>query len=490
MPRAVLASLWCTACVLAGSGVGARPGLAQPLCTQGLGPAEHEQLARDALLLVVARPPADPRFPSPIDRRVEIVQPAFRVGAEGLAITRWAALRGAAALEAELLGSAERRAVLVLGLDPASDLALLRISERATAKGAPPPDATASERGLELAPSDASPLEDEARTLHVDAHSGATAVLATSAATAPARRGTLGGSPIVDGRGRLLGLWDWSFPSSSALPSITSLRSIAELVGQHARAEPIPPSQLAEARAAPLSRSLPFLRFARAESRDPLAEVVQRGNELERELLCAACGGKGEFTNPGKKSVSPEGGVGRASPARTGPCPVCRSNGLRLESDQWSRLRILASKVARLDLADAGLRESARRALEESVGRAVRAGRISFLERTNAQAAAALRPEELVAGRALCLSIPEAEWKRSVEVPGERPARALSTQLFGDLLLCGPGASDALAEGRTALVFGVVAGFVSTPSAPSGRCAVLERCLVVPLADRPRDKRP
>lgn len=466
---------WCwtlAALMLAGAG---RAG-AQEQGGEVWSAEQREALAASALVTVLVehRPEKDRHFVNPIDRPVQRAQPGFLIGSEGLLLTRASAFSGATKLAVEVGGEKGTRKADILGQDATADLVLLRLAGEPRARIALP------EAALE-------PFEGERFVLFLEPVSGQRAVLelASEPLAAPGRELHHGGLPLIDDRGRLAGVTSWSWPKAEGGPQALNAAAVKRFVEKHAGGPSIALKDFPASAESSKSLAFPLLRWGRVDRKKPLDGVIAKAVGLPEAVRCPnGCGGTGSITDKGKTNRERGGRVDTVPTSVTRTCEGCQGAGLRSAYDIWKACRVLASELARLDPRDAQQRQRALEKLEEHVSEAALVGKLSFLDRLDDGAHEELKVENLVPGRAVCFSISHGEWARRTVPKWEMRALALSSGRHGDLLLHGVAERNVIGEGQRAFVTGVVAGFVTTPHAPSGRYVVLESCLVVPVKKR------
>ncbi len=424
------------------------------------------------------------------------VQPAFCVGADGLAITNYSALHGAKEIKARFNGEKRGADVVVLGADPAQDLALVRVKRDVSAKavpadsavsGATPPDTAAaflqlgSDRKLERDPTwtllpalcgqiaRAIPGDE----LFTRPEGGAGAL---TRKLGPLDR-FVGGAPIVDDDGRVLGLWTWSWPNANGAPAWIDASRLKSLVDRFGTATPLSTADRGKAYGMSVrrSRSFPLLEWPEKASETAAGEAARRAQEFAKEIRCtrSGCLGKGKITEREKKLV----GKDYQYVETIVECDKCKGSGLVDARDIWRRARIVSNKAAAAPVTPAAA-DIVLRGLEEGVTSAAQINPAVFERRLDDSSPEELRPLNLTPGHSVALPLYYWEWTDRKASEWSESTVALWETHLGSLLLVDPRMRRVIEEGYRAFVVGTVAGYVTVGERD---VVVLERCYGVPI---------
>lgn len=464
-----------------------------------------DSLARDATLWITLRYPRDQTRNVEADA-AERVQPAFRVDEAGLLLTSCAGLCAAQQVEARLPGVKLPARVQVLSVDPEHDLALLRLSESASASeagsparepthGSQPAGAPPRLGHVRVEPGTPAPFEaagwalvwDRGQEPRAVADSSLVEAAGTSAesrrmllATGELTR-ALDGWPLVDAGGRLLAIWTHAWSNSTADLEWIDARAAAALLERGRNAQPLKPAEWNAALLAqhPKSRALPRLDWMRAAAAEACAAATERAKKLPGVVLCESCDASGKQVVLGERRWDPRRERMVDTPSTTVTCRACK--GLKLVSAQkiWEALRNMAIKLARVDPSrPVQETEPAARCMESALAEIFVINPAHFVGSLNDNARNELKPQKLVPGRSLAFVLPHSKWpEQDAEGWGER-VRIVEGSEFGNLILSGLLLRNTVAEGSSVFLCGTVAGCVHQ----GGReFIVLERCFVAPI---------
>lgn len=482
---------------------------AAPSVPKPLTPEELNALARDASFRLVVTYKSDERGgPTLIADRV---QTGWFISADGLALTHSSALCNSNELRA-FLSTRESRPCQVkcLAVDASLDLALLRVdvpvpstpadasAPKASAETAPRDSAPAvhalslagsgsllKERGWTLTPAwrrlgalivEPTPLYSIALVPPAESADGAAPtpiVLRVPHAFDP----YLGGAPIVDAQGQLLGTWAWSWRGKGELDDewidASSVRAFVE-ANRNAKAMS---KEQRKALAPRYSRSFPTLEWK--EVKDAAVkhgELEKRSRQLPERVRCEKCVGEG-FIDPGDILQGPE----KRHISQKAPCENCKQRKLKKDRrdvqdalNHFAKYGVEAACTGK----DA---ELAADDVENGIKNASQVNRTELLKDIR-DGMEILRPSNAVPGQCVAFAIDKHVWEQ--RVPMSRLTGAPFDNAFfvhgletGDLILRVAAKRQVEGEGVVAFVVGTIAG---TVSAGDSTALVLERCMVVP----------
>lgn len=425
------------------------------------------------------------------------VQPGFLVGEDGVGITSYNALHGASRAEAVFADAAHPFEVVILRAKPSLDLALIRLVNAKDA-GSPPADF------LTMAPGDlrdrqpvwtlkSSVAFDETKAMPgiVTISSQNVGRNTAMAFDAPGwisgdinqdRRTS--GCPLVDERGRLVGVSVWSWPGASRPAGLTA-RAVDELLAEYAedvqkaqdKGQPAPTIAVKDAKQkyhdAKLIGSI-FPRMAWPEGSGPRADSANaRAKQLRSDLQCPACKGTGK---------GPESGSDKRR-ARRADCPAC-------EGSKFQKGDVLARKVALSAAAITSVPpgteayETMLGNLAEGVEECSELNSAAFASRLNDVARTQLDPKRIKRGEAVMFTgalqsdRALAEWDKDVVIisPGWSDDTRILAVSHDD--------GGKLGRAQSAVFVGIVTGTVT--AGRDKNYVVLERVSAVPLRSRTR----
>jgi hypothetical protein len=435
---------------------------------------DPDALARDALFEIAFSYKRDARADKSAPQRVQV---GFLVGEGGIGVTALSAFHQADDVSAVLGQRATPCEVDLLGSDPMADLALVRLTPKAHGASEETGEEPTAARFLE--PEDgqdafagetwtilrwqgevrAVPGEDLLRVDSGDRRLAATPLVAG-----------LGGAPIVDREGRLLGRWAWTLPGevARAVPAAKIRRLLEKQAGDDGGGRK-------RIRDAEFCAGTTFPQLCWTPGKDRSAAVgdaTRRISLLPDKCICKKCDGSGQFNNyekrlEGRKFKTIDHWI---------ECPDCSGDGLKDGETLWRETRVLAEKLANLSGDD---RYSLLRDLEESVARLVETNFTYYARKLNDSASEVLRLRGLTPGNGVVFVLPFGEWpERPWPAWPNEDVRAGVTTAFGPLLFPAPRARSVIREKQAALVLGVIGGTVSDGDMT---WTVVEHASVVPI---------
>jgi hypothetical protein len=453
------------------------------------------------------------------DRPAERLQPGFLASSAGIVVTNYSAIHPVSSIAVELRGESAKgskyKADLV-GIDEPNDIAILRLTTSRTAPAASPsspgatppgsksgeddpePDSTTSSEDagpsgrawtfISLEPSAvpfqsptwtalATPDDDSIELIDV------AELVEVSPAGARMLAGPfedrLGGQPLIDAHGRLIGAWRWQWPGSKAAPSWISAKVIRDLVNKYADARPIKNKDRV-GRLPRRSTVMPNLSFRSASKSELMDSITSRTTHFLDQTACPTCQGKGWV--PDVEVKQKWRGVGTESTTHENAidCRTCKTARVRAKRELWRAARTLAIWYAELDPRKPQEIARSLGMLQKAVQEAALINAPVLIQRLNDCAKPELSPGTLTPGRAIVCTIPRPEWSAGSIPDWDRNARLVDTAEFGPLLVSGPETNGTIGVGSRALVVGVVAGLITIGDAQLVR---LEGCFVVPISE-------
>lgn len=467
----------------------APPSLPHPVTVLLLGAETPEQCARRHLesSLIALRAsydgaPNGDRTQEKVRTVAVRVQPALLVGDDGLAVTSYAGLHRAERITASFSSDTAARTVDVCAADPGLDLAIVRLrldaprdasAADASTSAEPAPGTPARGCSLELA--DPPPIERTWTLLPAFGTKPARVVRTHELGAAVGR--AIGGAPLIDDAGRLLGLWRWMAPDAVEAADWIPAKAIDALLAGAATA-PALSRQERERRFGSMparDRVFPVLEFKAAGGSADNARVQAR--KLLQRIECTGngCGDQGAPRGKVLKAgMKMEPGPTYVNDDKLLVCKRCEGSGLEGDLDVWRALRDLATTIA-LQPPSSDVAE----ALTEGVRSAAAFQPAELLRRVAACPPAELVPLwKAVPGRAVAFSMSPRSWSAKRNVRTDAQDLLLADDRVGEVLLIEPQRKP-IADGESILVLGVLAGSLAAPD--GAPIAVLERCYVVPI---------
>jgi hypothetical protein len=451
--------------------------------------ATAERIQGVVAVVSIAYPP-DSQAHEKRDAAATRVQPGVLVGPDTV-VTNLAALQGSKLddLRVNLHGEPPLRAQ-VLGGDPALDLVVLRIDEPRARAGVLPTRTPLVEDAALV------PLSREAWTLHLDPRAPQTArpqrngeleSTASRAGQQPHLRElapagtpwTLGGLPIVDGEGRLAGIWTWTAPGAPL--EVRTAGEVRALVERCVQRTPRAGEEWIRSLSGVAPRSYPLLAWS---SRSKLPKGA--AEDLIEQVRCPECAGRGYKVT--ERETEGRGGV-RGRQRIEVECPDCKRGRIGPANRFWTATRNLAARVTACNdpAARAAGFDQFEEALEESIRDVAALHPVEVRRRFGDGAFEELNPDKLVPGRSLAFLVHAASWEGKA-LPGVGiDARLVHNPGYPPLVFIDRRQRNVLGESCDALVFGAVAGTIRLGDET---CVVIERSLTVPIArpgaDAPR----
>lgn len=422
-----------------------------------------------------------------------LVQPGFLVGEAGMGVTSYNALHSAQSARATFAGQPGAYEVLILRAEPSLDLALIRLK--------PEKDAPALTSYLKPAVGDLKDRQPvwtlQSSVAFDDTKASPGIVQVSSENTSHSKDlafdapGWIGGNvyqdrhtsgcPLVDERGRLIGVQVWSWPGPGRPVGLTA-KAVDDIVQAYsddcdkakAKGEDPPQIRVSEARVKFHDKKLISAVFPQMVWDAKAASGAERAKSeaklLATNLKCKACDGTGKANDSKKK--------GRAA-----KCEVCDGAKIVDETKFKAIIQRAADAIAAVqpgtDTYDAVLT-----LLADAADECAKLNERAFSARLNDDARTQLDPKRIKRGEAVMFSgslsreRTLSNWDKDVAVIV--PGWDAKTKI----LAIAPDDAGKLDSHESALIVGVVSGFVSV--GPSQQCVVLGRVMVVPRRDRVR----
>lgn len=461
--------------------------------------AQLEELGRGSLFRLHVRDPRVAAERTSGEALCLRIQPGFLIGEEGLALTRAAALQGVKvrgnALRVEFQDRPGEHTVELLHVDPALDLALLRIREvapRAKVTEAGQAEEREGEdrvgedlaiegrtpalRGIPFdAPEEDADIEPAFAFVLGDLASPAAFRVSLVTAGGPPASGAssglrgvqgrcVGGAPLVDAAGNLVGITRWSWPGDG--------EDARDPISAHELAAFLAAERSASARPVSTPGGFPLIRWERDPGKaDDLRGILgTQTRKLVSDLYCPRCSGRGwkpaVIRRYGKYKIKNE--------LKPVDCRDCKGRGLKAPDRLWTVFRQLSAAVvphAQVVGSSGGLADTLKSALSINPE-----GIIEALEIAGRRA---LLPSEPIPGAAVALALVgmDLEHAGAIDGSGLRAYRIPEGRLPGLLLL--DVQPQSIEENQILFLFGVVAGAVIGPDGDA--LTVVDGCVVVPI---------
>lgn len=440
-----------------------------------------------------------------------LVQPGFLVAEGGVGVTSYNALHGATAARAVFAGDPGSYEVVILRAEPSRDLALVRLKPADE-------DTPALERYLPIAPGDLrdrQPVWTLKSSVVLDETKAAAGMVEVSsqnvgrnpglAFDAPGWIGAdvyqdrhTSGCPLVDERGRLVGLQVWSWPGEATRPVGLTARAIDDLLLAYAddckkardRDQPEPSIAVSDARRVYQGKVLIGSVFPRMSWGSVAASRADGPNaeakRLADNLKCSACSGSGRVPAKGGTPSRTGGVPGRASRQET--CSACDGQRFlppdRFEGVVARAARAIAAVPHGTDAHDALLGSLAEGAAASSaIDARTFASRLNDITRKQFDPSRLRRGDAVMFVGTLSRDRHLSAWDRNVAIinPGWDAKTRILAISHDD--------GGSLDRAQQALIVGVVSGIVTArpiPHVGAQTCVVLDRVTAVPLRTTPR----
>ncbi len=429
-----------------------------------------------------------------------LVQPGFLVGAGGVGITSYNALHGAATAQAVFAGSEGTYKVVVLRAEPSLDLALIRLEPQEGTEAA-------LDTFLSLAPGDIrdrEPVWTLKSSVVLDETKAVPGIVEVSSQNIGRNPGLAfdapgwitgnlyqdrhtSGCPMVDERGRLVGIQVWSWPGSSSRPVGLTARVVDDLLAGYEedcrkaseRGQPAPAFAVSDVRRQYQGKKLIGSIFPRMEWTSSRAESANmEAKRLAQNLMCTTCEGTG------KGEAKPRSKREPIAP-RTPPCAACEGNKFlpkeKFEAVVGRAARTIAGVPQGTEAYDTllkNLHEGAAACM--SIDSRVFQGRLTEVARVQLDPERMKRGEVVMFVGTLSRQPALSNWDAKAAIV--RPA----WDAKASVLALSPDDGGKLDSNQQALIIGVVSGFVTIrphyPYEPRQEmCIVLDRVTAVPL---------
>lgn len=430
----------------------------------------------------------------------EIVQPGFLVGPEGVAITSYNALHSAIAANAQFFDQKSQYKVVLLAAEVSLDLALIKLLP--AGEGTPP-----ITTHLSLAPGDlkdgqpvwtlrASNTMDEAKAI-----AGLSKIQtqnvnrrADNPFDAPAwiygnsnQDRQTGGCPMVDEEGRLVGINVWAWPGAESRPLGLTAKVVDDLLLKYRdeskraaeKGEPAPTTQIAQLKEKYHDEKLIGSIFPRIgwPPRGDTTLAKAQAHNLRSACLCQTCDGDGKTTS---KETDKRG----KTRTKSETCDKCNGTGI-LPEDKLEKIGARAARAICSVPPGSEAYDDIVDELASSARELYKANRSSFTARINESARERLDPKRIKRGDAIML-VGSLNRRPPKGAAWDKDVAHISTSWDdkAQILAIAPDDGGKLDSGRSALIVGVVAGYVT--AGRDNRWIVMERVTAVPLEAGPK----
>jgi hypothetical protein len=453
-----------------------------------------EALARACVFEVALTYGADNEVATP-------VQPGFLVRSRAtgiVGVTSYMPLHGATSASARFAGSEGRYDLEILTAMPGRDVALVRLVP-VSEQGQAPAPALSPEQFLDLAPGDLRAgqtvwsLQASRLTGEVRAAPGLLAIEdqgprssrrpfdAPGWLFAKENNRQHSGCPLVDERGRLVGINVWGWPGAGARPLGLTATTVDDLFGQYDqeqqrarnKGEELKPIRVRDARQkfAGLKRAgsvFPALHFSKPPGDPAVAKRLLLS--LRDDLSCGMCTGTGQLTDK-------DGGKRPAT--RKEKCTQCKGAGVK-DRDEFAKIARRAARA--LTSLPQGTDEFDKvvDAFSDGVGTLVERRPPEFATRLREVGRAWFDPDRAERGDAVMFIGSIAgdgalgDWEKDVVVVELTDTKVRALAVAPE--------DSKLGKKGSALIAGVVAGFIT--GADGTPWIVLERVTAVPYSRR------